>query len=283
MKENIILNAFTVDVEGFIESNIESFNIPDRYLNEHDSNFEIEKNTNIILDLLSEAGVFATFFFVGRIAKDIPHLIKKVADNGHEIGCHNYEHIRVFNLVPEQFKINITIAKKKLEDVSGKSVTGFRAPDFSITKKSLWALDILKEIGFIYDSSIYPISIHDVYGVDNCLPYIHKFKNGLIEVPMSTFNLFGRKIQFGGGGYFRLYPLWFTKKLLLSANTQNNPCIFYIHPYEVGPIIPKINEISFSRKFRHYYNCSKGANRIKKLLGFAKFGSVQEIIKSLNI
>ncbi len=177
----------------------------------------------------------------------------------------------------------MNIAKKNLEDISGQPVYGFRAPDFSITKKSLWAIDILKELGFIYDSSIYPIGIHDVYGIKDAETFIYKFPNGLIEFPMSTIELFGKRIPFGGGGYFRLYPLMLTKAFISKLNKQGQPVMFYIHPYEAGPVIPKITPMSRFRSFRHYYHCKNGKDRLRKLLKIFKYDRALEVLKCHGI
>jgi polysaccharide deacetylase family protein (PEP-CTERM system associated) len=278
-----IINAFSVDVEGFIESNIQSFHIPDRYINQSEENREIERNTDVLLEILEEAKVKATFFFIGRLARDIPSLVKKVAQNGHEIGCHNYLHLRVFDVEKNEFKEKLTAAKKGLEDVSGQPVFGFRAPDFSITNKSIWALDVLKELGFIYDSSIYPFGFHDIYGIRGAKFYIHILPNGLIEFPLSTIELLGKRIPFGGGGYFRLYPLWLTNIFISKLNGQSHPAMFYIHPYEVGPVIPRISELSAYRKFRHYYQCKNGSKRIIKLLKVFKFIPIIEVLRNNNL
>jgi len=273
-----IINAFSIDVEGFVESNRQSFHIPDKYINPSEENSEIERNTNVLLELLDNVNTKATFFIVGRIAYDIPQVVEKIAQAGHEIGCHNYAHLRVFGITKDEFTEKTKAAKNKLEDISGQKVYGFRAPDFSITDKSIWALDILKELGFVYDSSIYPFGLHDVYGIKNAETFINKFPNGLIEFPMSTTELFGKRIPFGGGGYFRLYPLWLTKYFLSKFNQQGHPAIFYIHPYEAGPIIPKVAELSAYRKFRHYYNCKNGVKRLTTFLKKCSFAPVIDVL-----
>jgi len=202
---------------------------------------------------------------------------------GHEIGCHSYLHLRIFDVEKNEFKQRLTAAKKGLEDISGQPVYGFRAPDFSITEKSIWALDILKELGFVYDSSIYPFGLHDVYGIKGADAFIHKFPNGLIEFPMSTTTLLGKRIPFGGGGYFRLYPLLLTKIFLSRLNRRGHPAVFYIHPYEVGPKIPRIAGMSLYRKFRHYYHCNSGERRVRELLRTFKFGPVIDVLRSRNL
>jgi len=278
-----VINAFTIDVEGFVESNLQSFHISDKYINQSQEDREIEHNTNALLEILDEVDVKATFFFIGRLARDIPDLVKSVAEAGHEIGCHNYAHIRVFGIEKDEFREKLTDAKNLLEDVSGQRVYGFRAPDFSITESSIWALDVLKEIGFVYDSSIYPFGLHDVYGIKDADPSIHTFPNDLIEFPLSTTQIFGRRFPFGGGGYFRLYPLSMTKLFLSKLNRQGSPAMFYIHPYEAGPVIPRISGLSAYRKFRHYYNCSNGARRLKNILKIFKFTPAIDVLKDKGL
>lgn len=280
---NPVINAFSVDVEGFVESNVQSFPIADKYLDEAAENREIETNTYALLELFSELNVGATFFFLGRIAKDIPNIIKDAAEAGHEIGCHSYAHLRVLGINKSEFKEKLSAAKHQLEQISGQKVYGFRAPDFSITKSSIWALDVLKEIGFVYDSSIYPFGLHDVYGIKHANPSVHTLPNGLIEFPLSTVKLFGKRIPFGGGGYFRLYPLLLTKLFLSKVNERGQPVMFYIHPYEVGPIIPKISGLSTYRRFRHYYNCRNGTKRLKRILQAFKFSPTIEVLKDKGI
>jgi len=169
-------------------------------------------------------------------------------------------------------------AKRCLEDVSGQKVFGFRAPEFSISKSTLWTLDVLQEIGFIYDSSIYPIGLHDVYGIKDAPPHIHRLPNGLIEFPLPTIQYFGKRFPFGGGGYFRLFPLFVTKYFLSKVNRAGHPCVFYMHPYEIGPMIPKVSELSTYRKFRHYFHCQNGHKRLDKLLRSFEFGPVIDVL-----
>lgn len=278
-----IINCFSVDVEGFIESNLESFQVAPKYLDKAAEIYEIEKNMRLLLEILEEMKIKGTFFFVGRLVRDIPDLIKEVAMLGHEVACHSYEHLRLFNLKRDEFKKKLSAAQKSIEDLLGTRVYGFRAPDFSITASSIWALDALKELGFLYDSSIYPIGVHDVYGIKNAKPYIHKLPNGLIEFPLSTVKVLGRRLPFGGGGYFRLYPIFLTRLFIFQVNRLGHPGMFYIHPYEVGPVIPMISELSFYRKFRHYYNCKNGAKRLKRLLKKIKFGPAIQILKQRGL
>jgi polysaccharide deacetylase family protein (PEP-CTERM system associated) len=166
-----------------------------------------------------------------------------------------------------------------LQDVAGQPVRGFRAPDFSITRQSLWALDVLRELGLGYDSSIYPIRGHDVYGIGDVVPWPHRLPNGLVEFPLSSVALGRRRLPFGGGGYFRLYPLALTHLLARLTNRAGRPFMFYIHPYEVGPEIPLIEGLTRLRRFRHYHNTSNGRARLADLLGSYRFAPVRDVLE----
>jgi polysaccharide deacetylase family protein (PEP-CTERM system associated) len=272
------VNALTIDVEGFAESNRQSFDIDAQYVDDPGEIREIERNMSVVLDLLSEVGVRATFFFVGTVAEHLPAVVRETAGRGHEIGSHSFVHTRVFDLEPGAFRRGLASSKALLEDLAGAPVRGFRAPDFSITRESLWALDTLLELGFDYDSSIYPTGIHDVYGIDGATPGIHTHANGLVEYPLATVEIGGRRIPFGGGGYFRLYPVPVTEWLIRRENTAGLPCMFYIHPYEVGPARPRIAGLSAYRRFRHYYNCANGRARLRRLIERVPFGAAVDVL-----
>jgi polysaccharide deacetylase family protein (PEP-CTERM system associated) len=242
----------------------------------------IEENVDVFLELLDEAGARATFFFLGRIAEDLPHVVWRVAEQGHEIASHNYHHRRITDLRPDEFREIVRRSKEALEEASSSPALGFRAPDFSITDESLWALDVLRESGFAYDSSIYPIRGHDVYGVPGATRNLHRHHNSLVEFPMACLDLSGVRIPFGGGGYFRLYPLWVTFAMANRVNRSGEPCMFYIHPYEVGPNIPDIAEMSGLRRFRHYYHCNDGRQRMRELLSRFRRAPAAEILRHLG-
>lgn len=273
-----LANALTVDVEGFVESSRQSFAIAEKYVDRAAEDREIERNMEVTLEVLAAAGTKATFFFLGRLAKDLPDLVRRTAAAGHEIGCHNYEHLRLFGIAPAEFREKLGAAKKELEAVSGQRVWGFRAPEFSITQATLWALDVLKELGFVYDTSIYPFGLHDVYGIKGAEPGLHRLANGLVEFPMATTTLLGKRLPFGGGGYFRLYPLWLTRFFLRRLNRAGHPGMFYIHPYEVGPVAPRVEPMSAYRRFRHYYHCA-GRTRLARMLKGFRFVPAIEIVK----
>jgi polysaccharide deacetylase family protein (PEP-CTERM system associated) len=272
--------AFTVDVEGFAESHVQSVRIDNSYLDHAVMDREIETNMQVILDLLKSHGVRATFFFLGRIARSSPQIVRRTADAGHEIGCHSLDHVRITGQSREEFRRDLRAAKSSLEDVAGTPVIGFRAPDFSIGAGNLWAFDELLEAGFRYDSSVVPTSIHDVYGMTNVPETVFKWPNGLIEFPMPVSRVLGFRIPVGGGGYFRLFPLSWTTKAFSSRDAKSQPATFYIHPYEIGPVAPRLPGLSLARRFRHYVRLKDGANRVRPLLNAVSFGSMAGVLES---
>jgi polysaccharide deacetylase family protein (PEP-CTERM system associated) len=275
----MVVNCLSIDVEGFVESNLQSLGWDPQCLDNIADHYEIESNTDCVLEILNDMGVKGTFFFVGRLAAEIPNMIRKVAELGHEVACHSYMHLRIPGSAKDEFRGKLDAAKKQLEDVSGQEVLGFRAPEFSIIASSLWALDILNELGFAYDSSVYPIGFHDVYGISGASTSIHKLSNGLIEFPMATISILGKRFPFGGGGYFRLYPLFVTKWCLDHVNREGNSCMLYMHPYELGPIVPTLSGLSSYRRFRHYYNCGNAGRRLPELLRAFRFAPAIDILR----
>jgi polysaccharide deacetylase family protein (PEP-CTERM system associated) len=275
-----LTHCFSVDVEGFCEGMAESFPIPADMVRSQREKDEIASNVDETLDFLDTHQVKGTFFVLGIIAKEQPNVVRRIADDGHEIASHSYEHLRLNNMDPSTVKEVISRSKKVLEDVSGQRVIGFRAPDFSINQQTLYILDIIREAGFVYDSSIYPISGHDVYGVKNAKPEIHKLPNGLIEFPATTYKVLGKSIPALGGGYFRLYPLSLSKFILRSLEKRNQPAMFYIHPYEIGSRYPVFENMSILRKFRHYANIAKPRERFGCLFKEFSFGRASDILRS---
>lgn len=271
----MILNYLTIDVEDYYHvSAFEGVVGPDNW-GLYES--RIERNTNDILDILDSYGVKATFFVLGWIGEKFPGLVKTIHDNGHEIGCHSYLHRLVYNLTPDEFKEDTKKAKDILEQVTGEAVLGYRAPSYSIVNSSLWALDILSELGFVYDSSIFPI-LHDRYGIPDAPRFKYKIAgNNITEYPISTSMFMGMKVPVSGGGYFRLFPYSFTKMLLNKINIrENQPFVFYMHPWEIDPSQPRVKGISNISKFRHYNNIDKTASRFEKLLVDFKFAPMRK-------
>lgn len=270
--------AFTVDVEGFAESHAQSVRVCPEYLDVRLMDEEIARNLEVALELLETFKVSATFFFLGRIAISSPHLVRMVADAGHEIGCHSLEHLRITGQTAERFRADLRKAKAALETASETSVVGFRAPDFSIGPNNLWAFDELVQAGFHYDSSVVSTSIHDVYGMPGDYDRIFRWPNGLVEFPMPTAKVLGVRVPAGGGGYFRLFPASWAVRLFVGRNRRNIPSAFYIHPYEIGPIAPRLPGLSFSRRLRHYIRLHRGVERLTPLLEKIPFTTMSRVL-----
>lgn len=239
---------------------------------------EIEENLNATLELLDLHSVQATFFFLGRIAVSAPRLVRQVAEAGHEIGCHSLEHIRITGQSRSEFCRDLRKAKSELEDASGAEVIGFRAPDFSIGATNLWAFDELCESGFKYDSSVVPTTLHDFYGMKDVPEHIFLWPNGLIEFPLPVFRVLGRSVPTGGGGYFRLFPVAWTRRVFEGKYRRNIPSTFYIHPYEIGLSAPRLPALSFGRRLRHYLRLDKGRQRLTPLLKAVPFTTMSRVL-----
>ncbi len=260
-----IVNYFTVDVEDYFQVAAFDKIVPVSSWGEYES--RVENNTLRLLDVLSRYNVRATFFVVGWIAERYPSLIKRIHSRGHEIACHSYLHQKIYTLSPQSFREDTQKAKDILEQIVGNKILGYRAPTYTITKKTLWALDILEELGFSYDSSIFPIT-HDNYGIPDAPRFQYKHENhDLIEYPLSTTLILGRKVPAAGGGYFRLFPLWFSVMALRRINEQEKkPFVFYVHPWEIDADQPRMVTASFFSRFRHYNNLEKTMDRLHVLL-----------------
>ena len=267
------VNYLTIDVEDYFQ--VAAFEKVIQPATWENYPSRVEQNTTRILDLLDTYGVKGTFFIVGWTAERFPGLVKEIVTRGHEIGCHSYQHQKIYNQTPEEFRRDTQKAKDILEQASGRPVVGYRAPTYSITKKSLWAFDILQELGFKWDSSIFPIR-HDNYGIPDAPRFAYKMPNhNLIEYPISTALLWGRKIPVAGGGYFRILPYWFTKMALKKINQQEKqPFVFYLHPWEADPDQPRVSHAGWKSRFRHYHNLGKTEERLHRLLKEFRFGPI---------
>ncbi|MCD6459380.1 DUF3473 domain-containing protein, partial [bacterium] len=228
----------------------------------------------------SSLNIKATFFVLGWIAEKVPSVVKEIASKGHEIASHGYHHQLVYNLTDNEFINDIKKTKKLLEQISGQEVIGYRAPSYSITKKSFWALSALYENGYCYDSSIFPIH-HHRYGIPEfCrFPTTINLGNGKIikEYPISTVRFLNKNFPVGGGAYARLFPLQFTLRALNYINTrEHQPFVFYFHPWEIDPDQPKMKCGLFTR-LRHYGNIGRMENKLKKICGKFKFSPLKEL------
>lgn len=269
--QNSLTNYLSIDVEDYFQ--VSAFeNVVGSHTNWQNYSSRVEKNTRRLLDILDTHTTKATFFVLGWIAEKFPRLVREIEKRGHDIACHSYIHRLVYNLTPEQFYEDTRKTKDLLEQATGRKVFGYRAPSFSITNKSLWAFDILEELGFTFDSSIFPI-YHDRYGIPSAPRFRYCIEGKkIIEYPISTALILGRKIPVAGGGYFRLLPYRFTKAALTKINVvEKKPFVFYLHPWEIDPKQPHINNISLLSRFRHYNNLKKTACRFEQLLKDFRF------------
>jgi polysaccharide deacetylase family protein (PEP-CTERM system associated) len=268
-----ITNYLTVDVEDYFQ--VSAFEgIIDRHRWE-EFPCRVERNTHLLLRLFAEHGVGATFFVTGWIAERYPQLVEDIARQGHEIACHSYWHRKVYDLTPDEFRRDTQRAKDALETVVGRPITGYRAPSYSITARSFWALDILAELGFTYDSSIFPVH-HDTYGVPDAprFPYLLQ-EQGIMEYPPSTLSLAGLRLPIAGGGYFRLFPYRFSAWALGSVNSrEGQPFVFYLHPWEVDPDQPRVSGAGWKSRFRHYNNLAQTSARLERLLQRFRFAPI---------
>jgi polysaccharide deacetylase family protein (PEP-CTERM system associated) len=231
-----------------------------------------------ILDILDRHGTRATFFFLGWIADHHPDSVTRVAARGHEIAIHGYEHRLIYDQTEEAFEADIRRAIAAVRKSYGGPLIGHRAPSFSICEQSLWALDILKQLGFQYDSSIFPFKRRR-YGIKGAPTRPHEIRQGLWEFPLSTVGLFGKAIPVCGGGYFRLYPYFFTRKAIRHLNeSRKQPAIVYIHPWELDPDQPTVAGASFGNTFRHRVNLDKTGARLEALCRDFSFAPIREIL-----
>lgn len=275
-------NALTVDVEDYFHVAAFARQIDpatwDRFPR------RVERNTHRLLELFAERDVLATFFVLGWVAERCPGLVRAIADRGHEVACHGHSHQLVYGQTPAIFREETARAKACLEDQAQCPVLGYRAASYSITKRSLWALDILAELGFTYDSSIFPVH-HDRYGIPDSprWPYRLDTPSGgsLIEFPPSTLAVGSYRLPVAGGGYFRIYPYWLTRFALSRINrSEKRPFIFYLHPWEIDPEQPRIRA-GWLSAFRHYTNLSRCEARLRRLLRGFSFMPVRDVLGGL--
>ncbi len=278
-----IANAMTVDVEDYFQVSAFADSIQPKDWSNHC--LRVEDNTRRLLDLFDQYRVRCTFFVLGWVAERTPALIAEIVKHGHEVACHGYSHQLVYNQTPEVFREETLRAKAILEDIIARPIRGYRAASYSITQRSMWALDILAEAGFDYDSSIFPVR-HDRYGIPDSpeFPYRLTTPTGhrLVEFPLSTAKYLGYKLPIAGGGYFRLYPYWLSRTGLRQINKRRQPFIFYLHPWEIDPDQPRIEAGWFSR-FRHYNNLHKCESRLRRLVEEFRFTTVADVLASQNL
>ena len=274
--------AFTVDVEDYFH--VSAFADVIRPSDWAQYECRVERNTRQILELAAKHSTRGTFFILGWVAERYPELVREIQSAGHEIGCHSHMHQLVYELGPNRFRSDLSKARDTLEDITGEPVRLFRAPSFSITRRSLWALDILIEEGFDTDSSIYPVR-HDRYGIHGSpeAPHIIATRSGCIrEFPGLTCKVAGLTVPVGGGGYLRLLPWSVTSRLLKQIRTEDRPLNIYLHPWEVDVDQPRMAG-SLKSRFRHYQNLKTTAPKLTKLLTHFRLSTMSETLSSFPV
>jgi polysaccharide deacetylase family protein (PEP-CTERM system associated) len=275
----LITDALSVDVEDYFH--VEAFT--DYVRPESWASFpsRVYANCERILELFANHGCRATFFVLGWVAEREPALVRKISDAGHELACHSYAHRRVFSLQPEEFRSDLRRARSLIEDAAGVRVVGYRAPTFSILRRSIWALEILADEGFLYDSSIFPIR-HDLYGYPEFPRFLQRLElasgRKIFEVPMSTIRVGGLNWPVGGGGYLRLLPMLYTSWAIRRIHQRDHqPFILYLHPWEIDPGQPRMDG-KWKSKLRHYSGLSGMESRLEILLARGQFEPLKDLI-----
>ena len=273
-----VINAMTIDVEDYFHVSVFDGIVPRQQWDRLES--RVCANTDRLLDIFAERSVRATFFVLGWVAERHPALVRRIVAGGHEVASHGYGHRLVYDQTRRTFRDDVRRAKATLESAAGTPVYGYRAPSYSITPRSLWALDILIEEGHTYDSSIFPIR-HDRYGipVSPRHPYVVDRQAGtLIEAPASTTRVGPLNLPVAGGGYFRILPYGWTRWGIARVNDrERRPAIFYLHPWEIDPEQPRLKAGMLGR-FRHYRNLEGTERRLRRLLSDFRFGPMCEVL-----
>jgi polysaccharide deacetylase family protein (PEP-CTERM system associated) len=288
-------NLLSIDVEDYFHvSAFEAISPPASW---ETCEIRVERNTEKVLAILAESGTKATFFVLGWVAGRFPELVRRIAEEGHEVASHGYGHRRVPTQSRAEFREDVHSSKALLEDLTGKTVLGYRAPSYSIGLNSLWAYDELMEAGYLYDSSVFPVK-HDFYGIPDWPRFPFCVVRGdqgqwapddgraitpgktvcrMLEIPITTLNLCGRNLPIAGGGYFRLFPYGVTRWGLRHINQQEGlPFVFYLHPWELDPEQPRMVGASSKSRVRHYLNLEKTEERFRRLLRDFDFAPMWE-------
>ena len=240
----------------------------------------VADNTRRVLDLFAALGAKATFFVLGYVAEHDPRIVREIADAGHEVGCHSYMHRRIPTLTPEQFRDDTRRALRVIQDAGGQQVRGYRAPTFSVVRQSLWAVRILAEEGFLYDSSVYPV-LHDNYGMPEAPRHVFRWQfdgGSLFEIPPLTVSLFGRNLPVGGGGYLRNLPMWYTRWATRRIrHSEQRPVLVYLHPWELDPAQPRL-PAGLKSRLRHYRNLDVMEERLREIIREGRFRPLSEVL-----
>jgi polysaccharide deacetylase family protein (PEP-CTERM system associated) len=269
--ERRMTNALTIDLEDwFCVENLGHVISRSEW---NQCELRVVESTTRLLDLFDRHDVKGTFFVLGWIAERVPDLVREVARRGHEIASHGYHHHMLTRLDPVAFEEDLCRSLDVLAPLSNGPIVGYRAPSFSVTERTMWALPILERHGFAYDSSIFPIGFHPDYGIKEASLEIGPIASSLVELPMSCATIMGTRVPCSGGGYFRIFPYSVTRYLMRRCNQQNRPVIFYLHPWEVDPGQPRVS-LPASKRFRHYANLRRTLGRLDRLLGDFRFAPI---------
>lgn len=273
-------NILTVDVEDYYQ--VSAFDVPGK--RERWSQFEsrVCANTDRLLALFADHRVRGTFFVLGWVAERFPEVVRRIADGGHELASHGYGHQLVYDLDPSRFRADVRRSREVIEQASGIRVTAYRAPSFSITRHSTWAIDVLIEEGFTCDSSVFPVA-RDRYGMPGAPRQTHRLvtpAGSILEVPPTTVRVAGVTVPVAGGGYFRLYPFAVTAAAIRRVNRVDHaPAVVYVHPWEIDPAQPRQHG-SVVNRFRHYVGLAATEARLRRLLTTFAFGPMSEVCTS---
>jgi len=278
-----IRHILSVDVEDYFQVEAFSNEVPRRTWGDWPS--RVVENTRKILNLFERHDVKGTFFFLGWVANRFPSLVREVQAQGHELACHSHLHRQLHRLTPSQFRDDVVRSRYAIENAAGVKVVGFRAPSFSVTCNTLWALQILAEEHFEYDSSIFPIH-HDLYGIPDAPRWVHRRRlpsgRAIWEVPPSTLRIGKVNLPVAGGGYLRLFPLWFTRRAIKTIHQRDGqPIIVYFHPWELDPDQPRL-KASWKSRFRHYNGLAKTEGRLQEILSHGSFQPLINLVRRLE-
>ena len=277
-RENIVIaNALSVDVEDYFQVSALAPHIERHRWDAMEC--LVERNIGRLLALFERRGARATFFTLSWIAERYPALVREIVAAGHELASHGQSHLRASEQSRADFRSDVEGARKKLEDIGGVAVRGYRAPSFSIGRANLWAFECIAEAGYLYSSSVYPVR-HDHYGMPDAPRFAYRAHNGLLELPITTTRVFARNLPAGGGGYFRLLPYRASRWAIERVNRiDRQPAIFYFHPWEIDPHQPRIGGVSAKTRFRHYLNLDRTESRLDRLLSDFRWDRIDRVFE----
>jgi len=263
-------NIFCIDLEEWYHQSL----VPQKYFGTEST---VVRNAEILLEVFEKTNTTATFFCVGQVAEEFPELIRRIREKGHEIAGHGYAHELIYKQTPEEFDEDIKKSKELIYKACGEYPKGYRAPSWSVTEKSLWALEVLQNNGFVYDSSIFPTK-NFLYGIPDAPPYANeRTVNGqpFKEIPPSTFSFLGKRFGFSGGFYFRALPSFMIRHFTNKTNKAGHPAVFYLHPVEIDKHCRRV-EMGLADKLITYYGLNSCLKKLTKILTKYNFVSIEK-------